>query len=74
MILPLCPHGNPVTNDLVAIFGNHLGIETGYLPFPDSLGHISERIALASKTKDEFLAPCSPVFNADIQCHVKYSY
>jgi hypothetical protein len=64
MLLPLRTYGNTVTYNLIGILSHILRVEAGDLALPQALGYICKRIALATKTKDDFLAPVCPVFNA----------
>ena len=70
VLLPLCTHRAAVAYDLVAVFLRICRIEAGDFALPQAISHICKRIALATETKDDLLAPICPVFNADIKFHV----
>jgi hypothetical protein len=64
MLLPLRTHSAAVANNLVAIILSFGNVEAGDLTLPKTICHIGQRIALVTKTKDDFFAPVCPVFNA----------
>jgi hypothetical protein len=66
MLFPLSAHSTAVTYDLIAVFCCSLCLEAGDLALPESFCNIRQRIALATKTKDDLLALVCPVFNADV--------